>query len=331
MTQPYYSDHAMTLHEGDAAAVLGTLEAGSVDCIVTSPPYFGLRDYGVDGQLGLESTPDEYVAKTVGIFRGARRVLADDGTLFLNLGDSYASPPGSGGRQGSGGLRANRTFTAEGMPGTRALPPKNLIGIPWRVAFALQADGWILRNAIVWHKPNAMPESVTDRLSTTHELMFMLSKKARYWFDLDPIREPIKHPGQVALATVRAVDSGYASDDHLPQGVNRQTNAGPTGTRHRRANPSGRNPGDVWSVATQPFSGGHYAPMPLQLAGRCVLAGCKPGGVVLDPFCGTGTSLLAAQQSGRRGVGIDLNPDYLKLALQRCQQAPLALDDGGAA
>lgn len=327
--EPYYSDDAMTLLQGKAEDVLPTLPDGSVNSVITSPPYYNLRDYGVEGQLGLEDTPDEYVAKTVAIFREVRRVLADDGTLWLNLGDSYASPPGSAGRQGSGGLRAGRTFTAEGMPGTRALSPKNVMFIPERVAMALQADGWIVRNKIVWDKPNAMPESVTDRLSTTYEFVFLLSKSPSYWFNLDQVREP--H----AAKSLRIRDAGrrkpYQPGKAAHVGNYRETDVSGWASGQRELNELGRNPGDVWAVATTPYAGAHYAPMPLQLARRCVLAGCKPGGVILDPFCGTGTSLLAAQQSGRRGIGIDLNPDYLKLALQRCQQAPLALDDGGAA
>lgn len=320
----YYEDEALTLLQGDAAAVLATLEAGSVNCVVTSPPYYGLRDYGVDGQLGLEPTPDEYVAKTVDIFREVRRVLADDGAFWLNLGDSYAYPPGSAGRQGPG--RRKGRFTAEGLPGTRFMPPKNLLGIPWRTALALQADGWILRNAIVWHKPNAMPETVTDRLAQRYETVFLLTKSPRYWFDLDPIREPHSDRSLAAEASARRRphQPGKAASQQVPS-------TSGFGAGLRELHPLGRNPGDVWSISTQPYRGAHSAPMPLLLAHRCVLAGCKPGGTVLDPFCGTGTSLLAAQQSGRRGVGIDLNPDYLKLALQRCQQAPLALDDGGAA
>ena len=196
-TAPYYADDHVTLWHGDAATTLAKLPDGSVDCIVTSPPYFGLRDYGVDGQIGAEATPGQFVASLVDVFHEARQVLADDGTLWLNLGDSYVNAGGAG-TQGQTGQRASRTFTAEGRPPRGDLPAKNLLGIPWRVAFALQDDGWILRNDIIWAKPNAMPESMTDRLSSRHEHLFMLTKSARYWFDLDAIREPTstRSPGR---------------------------------------------------------------------------------------------------------------------------------------
>jgi DNA modification methylase len=307
---PYYSDDALTLLQGKAEDVLTTLPDGSVNCCVTSPPYYGLRDYGVDGQLGLESTPDEYVAKMVGIFREVRRVLADDGTLWLNLGDSF-----------------NSIWKSSALPDP-SLPEKNLLGLPWRVAFMLQAEGWVLRNAIVWWKPNATPDPVRDRLSTTYELVFLFSKKPRYWFDLDPIRQ--LHSESALYQRDLARKKPHRPGKAAAPGNYRLSNPSSWGSGKRELNDKGANPGDVWSVSTTPYNGAHFAPMPLQLARRCVAAGCKPGGTVLDPFCGTGTSLLAANQSGRRGVGIDLNPDYLKLALERCQQAPLALDDGGA-
>ena len=277
----YYQDDRVTLYHGDAATVLAALPAQSVNCIVTSPPYFGLRDYGVDGQVGAEASPAEFVAALVAVFREARRVLADDGTLWLNLGDSYAS----GGRKPS------------------ELPGKNLIGIPWRVAFALQDDGWILRNDIIWHKPNAMPESVTDRLSNRHEHMFMFSKKQRYWFDLDPIREePVTRNKPTGKRSIHeAWNSGTGLRPH-------------TGARTTHKN--GKNPGDVWTIATQPFRGAHFATFPVALAERCAKAGCKHGGVVLDPFSGSGTAGLAALRHGRRFVGIDLNSDYLDPSLR---------------
>jgi DNA modification methylase len=321
---PYFQDDTLTLLEGHAARVLATMDAGSVDCAVTSPPYFGLRDYGGQPeQIGAEGNPADYVSNLLLVLAEVRRVLAEDGTLWLNLGDSYAYPPGSAGRQGDG-QRKGRTFTAEGLRGTRALPPKNLLGIPWRVVFALQEAGWYLRNAIVWNKPNAMPESVRDRLSTRYELLFLLTKNARYWFDLDPIREP---HGATA-------DRVLSARGPQPEPGRWAAGAG-AGNRHRASdavgvgrNSAGRNPGDVWSINTRPFPEAHFATFPIELPRRCILAGCKPGGTVLDPFAGAGTALLAAQQLGRRAVGIELHPDYLKMALRRCQDAPLFTDTG---
>jgi len=330
VNEPYYIDDAVTLWNGDALAVLRDLPTGSVDCCVTSPPYFGLRDYGVDGQLGAESSPAEYVAALVAVFVEVRRVLADDGTLWLNLGDSYSGSWGgqgvtreSAGMQGrvvdSGQYQQRATKTGSIRPG--APPAKNLYGIPWRVAFALQDDGWILRNDVIWAKPNGMPESVTDRLSTKHEHVFMLSKARRYWFDLDPIRED---QSPVSIARAGRADmrgkEGWADAyrGNPPSGLARQS---------ERDTSIGRNPGDVWTIATRPFSEAHFATMPVTLAERCVQAGCKPGGTVLDPFSGSGTTGLAAARHGRRYVGIDLNAAYLDLSLRtRLQQATLDLD-----
>lgn len=281
--RPYFTDDSTTLYHGDAATVLATLPDGSADCIVTSPPYLGLRDYGVAGQIGAESSPAEYVAALVAVFREARRVLVDDGCLFLNLGDSYDSA-------------------------------KNLLGIPWRVAFALQDDGWILRNDIIWHKSNAMPESVTDRLSNRHEHLFMLSKSQRYWFDLDPIREPHEstpdRAGGTALRGQKAIR--------------------PSGPNSGAYSEGGRNPGDVWTIASQPFGEAHFATMPPALAERCVRAGCKPGGTVLDPFSGSGTTGLAAARHGRRYVGIDLNREYLDLSLRTRLAQPSLITEATA-
>lgn len=303
----YYQDDHVTLHHGDCLDVLASLPDESVDCIVTSPPYFGLRDYGVDGQIGAEASPSEFVAALVAVFREARRVLADDGTLWLNLGDSYATGSSSNGD----------------------VPAKNLLGIPWRVAFALQDDGWILRNDIIWHKPNAMPESVTDRLSNRHEHLFLFSKKPRYWFDLDPIREPLAPTSLVRLsqdvqsqAGSRRANGGTRTErpmkavGNIPPGHRGPKNGGPDADKFAAGGEGGRNPGDVWTIATQPFSEAHFATMPPALAERCIQAGCKPGGTVLDPFSGSGTTGLAAARHGRRYVGIDLNRDYLDLSLR---------------
>ncbi len=314
MTQPYYQDESVTLWHGDALSVLRELPDTSVDCCVTSPPYFGLRDYGVDGQLGAEASPAEYVENLRAVFAEVRRVLADDGTLWLNLGDSYSS--GARTSYASTGKAGGRIGSARPPS---ALPDKNLMLIPARVAMALQDDGWIIRNDIIWAKPNGMPESVADRLSTKHEHVFMLAKSRRYWFDLDPIREPHVAPPQGGLFK-------RGEDSYVTRA---------TGTKQGKwdgeYSANGRNPGDVWSIPTQPFPGAHFATMPSALAERCILAGCKPGGTVLDPFSGSGTTGLAATKHGRRYVGIDLNPDYLDLSLRTRLAQGVLIDDGGAA
>ncbi|MCP2265008.1 DNA-methyltransferase [Promicromonospora thailandica] len=283
---PYYTDDAVTLYHGDAAATLAHLEPGSVSCIVTSPPYFGLRDYGVDGQLGAEHSPSAYVEALLAVFQQARRVLTEDGTLWLNLGDAYSS--GTSGQSNlteltGGGQKADSSKTSRAR--VDSLPSKNLLGLPWRLAFALQDDGWVLRNDVIWSKPNAMPTSVTDRLGNRHEHLFLLSKAQRYWFDLDAIRQP--YDGDRAPS--RRARSGHANKPNTiarPWGGIKQPqpNMEATGTAHTAAHERGRNPGDVWTIATQPFPGAHFATMPPALARRCVLAGCKPGGTVLDPF-----------------------------------------------
>lgn len=339
---PYYHDDQVRLFHGGALDVARELPDAAVDCIVTSPPYFGLRDYGSEGQYGLEASPAEYVERLRELFSELRRVLADDGTLWLNLGDSYSGSWGNQGRKEERGTQrpingemfqpvhdgrypSDGSRTGAIKPG--APPAKNLYGIPWRAAFALQDDGWILRNAIIWHKPNAMPESVTDRLSGRYEHVFLFSKSRHYWFDLDPIREPIEHPTCVgARAPVITEDP-----TPYPPGVRPQAGRARTGNRRKYVGSElGRNPGDVWTITTKPFPGAHFAVFPPELPERCILAGCKPGGTVLDPFNGSGTTGLAAQRTGRKYIGVDINRDYLDLTLSsRLQQS--ALDFGEAA
>lgn len=312
MTTPYYTDDSVTLYHGDALEVLRGLPDKSVDCCVTSPPYFGLRDYGIDGQYGLEESPAEYVETMRSLFSEVRRVLADDGTLWLNLGDSYAG--GGGGAGGKAGAYIDGgTPRRNGADHYRRMGvgPKNLLGIPWRTAFALQDDGWTLRNDIIWAKPNAMPESVTDRLSTRYEHLFLFSKSPHYWFNLDPIRE--QYTG----------DRAESRRARVPQADWKENSAKGAWSGESK----GRNPGDVWTIPTQPFSEAHFAVMPVALAERCILAGCKPGGIVLDPFSGSGTTGLAAARHGRRYVGIDLNAEYLDLSL-RTRLAQTSLLDG---
>ena len=324
---PYYEDETVTLYEGQSLAVLASLPDASVDCVVTSPPYYGLRDYGVDGQYGLEASPAEYVEAMRAVFAEVRRVLADDGTLWLNIGDSYSGSWGAQGKapqglheklltaRGYAMKQRNTGSIRDGMP-----PAKNLLGMPWRVAFALQDDGWILRNDIVWHKPNAMPESVTDRLSTRHEHVFLLAKSPQYWFDMDAIRE------ERAPATVERYRYAFKANSNAASSTHHLADGG----MMNKANPSGRNPGDVWSVPTVPFPGAHFATYPPALVERCVLAGCRPGGTVLDPFSGSGTTGLAAGKLGRRYIGIDLNREYLDLSLRTRLAQSTLLDLGGA-
>jgi len=309
----YYADDQLTLHHGDSLAVLRTMPDESVHCVVTSPPYYGLRDYGEAGQYGLEPSPAAYAETMRTVFAEVRRVLAADGTLWLNLGDSYTSHDPGGYRQGEhlnpGGRQAAKG-SGRNRAGTHVvgLARKNLLGIPWRVAFALQDDGWILRNAIVWDKPNAMPESVTDRLSTTYELVFMFARSPRYWFDLDAVREPLTD-GADPMAERKASRAGRFARGG--DGVN-----APHSGFMQNGHELGRNPGDVWTIPTQPFPAAHFAVMAPELARRCIVAGCRPGGTVLDPFCGSGTTGMVALKHGRRFVGIDLNATYLDLALR---------------
>ena len=328
MTEPYYQDDHVTLYHGDSLATLRQLPSASVDCCVTSPPYYGLRDYGQPGQYGLEESPAQYVETMRALFSEVRRVLADDGTLWLNLGDSYQS---SGGMEGVGRNAKVGSTLRQAKGRTRpssGLPSKNLLGIPWRVAFALQDDGWILRNEIIWAKSNGMPESVTDRLTSKHEHVFMFSTKPRYWFDLDPIREPLINPLDSAQASW---DRPEDKQDNVPGQAYVQKRAGRQ-QKQKETGSGGRNPGDVWTIPTKPFSEAHFATMPPALAERCIQAGCKPDGVALDPFSGSGTTGLAASRHGRRYVGIDLNSDYLDLSLRtRLAQGSLLTEAGGDA
>jgi len=305
---PYWHDAASTLYVGDALDVLAGMPDGSADCIVTSPPYWGKRDYGVAGQYGREPSPDAHVGTLRAVFAETRRVLAGDGTCWLNLGDSYSAGGGA-----ATGMHAylGPHLTARRVPGMRA---KNLLGLPWRVAFALQDDGWILRNAIVWHKPNAMPESVRDRLNCRHELIFLLVGQPAYWFDLDPIRippaaaasgHPWANPGRQGRAA-RTPKYGPHARQVLTSrryGASLQRADG-----HRAAHPLGRNPGDVWAIPTRPYNGPHFAAYPIDLPLRCIAAECKQGGTVLDMFTGSGTTGLAEDRAAIRAAVAALPP-----------------------
>ena len=312
------------IHQGDCLSILREQFADeSVQCCVTSPPYWGLRDYGVEGQLGLEATPELYVAKMVEVFREVKRVLKKDGTLWINLGDSYASTPPGNTTKGvsvkstlhgvNGVSGAYRDTLAQSVQTKRntivgCLKPKDLVGIPWRVAFALQADGWYLRSDIIWHKPNPMPESVTDRCTKSHEYLFLLSKNERYYYDADAIAEPLETPAHAPGN--KKVDASRNDADQM------QKVWGLSGTRNKRT---------VWTVATSPYAEAHFATFPPKLIEPCILAGCPSGGLVLDPFAGSGTTIQVAQQLGRQGVGIELNPAYITLAEARTEQTGLPL------
>jgi DNA modification methylase len=328
----------VTILKGDCRDVLRTLPDESAHCCVTSPPYFGLRDYGVAGQLGLEPTPDAFVAEMVAVFREVRRILRPDGTLWLNLGDSYAAsgrggnPDDSPHQKQSSNRGSRQFFQSEavdaGVIGRKWVKPpagykqKDLIGIPWMVAFALRADGWYLRQDIIWSKPNPMPESVRDRCTKAHEYIFMLSKSARYHYDADAIAEEAVYAGLTGQDA-----SGY-KDARKYDGKHSDKQRG-HGRRHAGFNDrwdameraeqcSGkRNKRSVWSVATRPFPDAHFATFPPSLIEPCILAGCPKGGMVLDPFGGAGTSGVVADRLARDATLIELNPEYAAIAERR--------------
>jgi len=297
-----------TIHTGDCTQILKTLPTGSINTCVTSPPYFGLRDYGHEGQIGLEQTPDAYVAELVAVFSEVRRVLRDDGTLWLNLGDSYNSAAsGQNGTTGTlgGGVPCGGAGTTSGRrPLVKSVKQKELIGIPWRVAFALQADGWYLRQDIIWHKPNPMPESVRDRCTKAHEYIFLLSKSPRYYFDSKAMQEP---------AAKGAAGSSFNKGKTATHQLGRSSDK-------ERADSTTRNRRSVWSVATRPFKGAHFATFPPDLIRPCILAGAPEGGTVLDPFNGAGTTGLVSLQHNRNYVGIELNPEYTAMSIERLNQ-----------
>jgi DNA modification methylase len=313
----------LTVHIGDCRAILDTLPERSVHCVVTSPPYWGLRDYGVADQLGLEATPEEYVLNLVDVFRKVRRVLRDDGTVWLNIGDSYAGS-GKGAWSDDTTREANRHRVKETYVPTRAesptagivppgLKPKDLVGIPWRVAFALQADGWYLRSDVIWAKPNPKPESVTDRPTKSHEYVFLLSKSARYYFDQEAVRETATNGERFHGAYAAPTPTG-------PQRISSRNGRGDADNTT-----ADRNIRTVWTIPTQSYPGAHFAVFPEALVEPCVKAGCPEGGTVLDPFAGSGTVGLVANRLSRRAILIDLNPEYLGQIERRNLQAPLGL------
>ena len=362
---------------GDARKRLAEIPDGSVRCVVTSPPYFGLRDYGtadyeggdptcehtisavdadgkavftervtrgdrttclkcgatrVDSQIGLEQTPDAYVSEMVGLFREVWRVLADDGTLWLNIGDSYVGGKGQSG-QGSPDFQAERAKNGEsinqayhqiaGKQQTRptddrakmreaGLKPKDLIGIPWRLAFALQADGWYLRSDIIWAKPNPMPESVRDRPTKSHEYVFLLSKSPKYFYDHNAVREPLSEATKKRDLTPRGRSQNGGGSEKSMAGYSYTPELG-----NMASNPEGRNRRSVWTINTKPFKGAHFAVMPEALVEPCVLAGSAEGDTVLDPFTGSGTVAVVSLRFGRHFIGTELNPEYGEIAYNR--------------
>lgn len=351
---------------GDALVELQKMPVESVDCIITSPPYWGLRDYGIEGQIGLEDSPEKFIEKMVAVFREAKRVLAEHGTLWLNIGDSYANNPGNG--RGGEATIGNQSMTgaAPHRSGRNKvvgnLKPKDLVGIPWMLAFALRADGWYLRSDIIWAKPNPMPESVTDRPTKAHEYVFLLSKSPKYYYDAAAIKTQSLESSRARLSQdiesqagslrvpgktngpMKAVGGGWAGGvpplKDLPGSGNklgafRDKQRG-HGRRHAGFNDRWdampkeeqqmlANKRTVWTVATMPFKEAHFATFPEKLIEPMILAGTLPGGVVLDPFMGAGTTALVAKKLGRQYLGIELNPEYIAMAEKRLNRIPSPL------
>jgi len=332
---------SVTILTGDCIQSMRSLPTGIVNMCVTSPPYWGLRDYGHNGQIGQEDSPQAFASKMVEVFSEVWRILRDDGTLWLNLGDSYAAQRGgtqmpaetlAGGENGKGdedsyrGRQIISPKTEAGQEGVDSrlkpvahrnargygLKHKDLVGIPWRVAFALQEAGWYLRQDIIWHKPNPMPESVRDRCTKAHEYLFLLAKSEKYYFDHLAMKEP---------AVGGAKGSKFNTGKTAEHQENRSSDAERVedGTRNRRS---------VWSVNTKPYREAHFATFPTTLIEPCILAGCPSGGTVLDPFGGSGTTALVASQHGRNAILCELNPDYVSLARKRCGlPEPLSAED----
>ena len=312
------SSMSYQLYHGDCLETLKTFASESINCCVTSPPYFGLRDYGVDGQIGMEHTPDDFVNSLVTVFREVRRVLKDDGTLWVNLGDSYSAHKDCksiGQSLAKGTTRENahvieksknRTSDSK-MLKSVGLKNKDLIGIPWMVAFALRADGWYLRSDIIWSKPNPMPESVRDRPTKSHEYIFLLSKSQHYYYDAEAIKEV-------------AIDGGGRKDNN-PENRKRFPSKLVSGVRDGTKSYSHRNKRSVWTVSTKPYKEAHFATYPPDLILPCILAGCPEGGTVLDPFNGSGTTGQVALQNNRNYIGIELNAEYIQLTERRLEGA----------
>lgn len=347
--KPSYSHGGVDIFHGDVREVLAKLPDESVHCVVTSPPYWGLRDYGCEGQLGLEATPAEYLDRMVSLFGQVRRVLRADGTLWVNMGDSYVSQPNQRGLDDLTGAKQATNVGSRSAPSRSLpdLPAKNLVGMPWRLALGLQADGWYLRCDVIWNKPNPMPESVDDRPTKSHEYVFLLSKNSRYHYDAEAIKEDVtgdahargngvnpkatKH-GQHSRIMVDRDPRHVGSNDRKAKGVGHRITLSEGYARQpqNKQNESfsaavsglvkSRNKRSVWTVATQPFPEAHFATFPEELIKPCILAGCPAGGTVLDPFFGSGTTGLVARANGCKCIGIELNAEYIKIAAKRLAQ-----------
>ena len=308
---------------GDVMDKIAEIPDKSIDCCVTSPPYYGLRDYGVSEQIGLESTPEEYVDRLVKVFREVKRGLKDDGTLWVNIGDSYAGIGKRGGGDPTIGMRnlGVSDYPPKNLP--NSCKPKDIIGIPWMLAFALRNDGWWLRQDIIWHRPNCMPESVRDRCVKAHEYIFLLSKSRKYHFDHEAIKEPCVNGdptsprGSCGTLTPNAGRRGSGNKERKQRPsadvLQKGTQAGGVPWEYKEF----RNKRSVWSVNIKPVKYAHFATFPVELITPCILAGCPEGGVVLDPFAGSGTTGKAANDLGRNFIGIELNPKYVEIMKRR--------------
>jgi DNA modification methylase len=299
----------------DVLDALKTMESETADTCITSPPYFGLRNYGVDGQIGMEESPEAYINKLVKIFHEVKRVLKADGTLWTVIGDSYA-----GGGRGGNGTKQQSNRGSVHMPHSvipEGIKPKDLIGIPWQLAFALRADGWYLRQDVIWHKPNAMPESVKDRCTRAHEYIFMFTKSRKYYYDGESVREPAvngdPHPPRGSAGALTENKGRRKQDGHGRQ------HSGFNSRYHNPEHPpvTTRNRRSVWTVTAKPCREAHFAVFPPDLIEPCVLASSRSGGLVIDPFCGSGTTGIVAANFGRRFTGIDINPEYCEIAKRR--------------
>lgn len=358
---PYFEDGNIRLFNCDVLEGLRAMDSESVQCCVTSPPYWGLRDYGIEGQIGLEKTPEEYIEKMVRVFREVHRVLKNDGTIWINIGDSYYGSWGnSGAREGNQREKRRPRLERNGQSTDRpasskkhnSIKPKDLIGIPWMLAFALRADGWYLRQDIIWSKPNPMPESVTDRCTKSHEYIFLLSKSQRYYYDSDAIRENPK-PSTIArlsqdinnqtgslranggtrpdrpMKTVFKGRGGLSKPDYDKRkwidrhdGISRP----PMTMKNRQYNPLGANKKSVWTLPTARFPDAHFATFPPQLIAPCILAGSREGDTVLDTFFGSGVTGEVARDHGRKCDGIEIHPDYCELSIKRFKQGVFVYD-----
>lgn len=317
-----------TIINGNSLEVLKSLPDNSIDCCVTSPPYYALRDYGCDGQIGLEETPEKYIESLCDVFSEVRRVLTPQGTLWLNIGDSY-----NGNKVGNTEVVKNKKvsesndFRKKLWGGAK---PKDLIGIPWMLAFALRSQGWYLRQDIIWHKPNPMPESVTDRCTKSHEYIFLLSKSQKYYFDYEAIQEEATSSDKPRIFGANNQKGTLRNDIgrvYKPRTKNCQYDGQRPNSMHlaREAGLSDevypvRNKRDVWQVNTKPCKEAHFATYPFELIKPCILAGCPENGIVLDPFMGSGTTAIVARSLNRNYLGVELNPEYIKIAHKRLEK-----------